>query len=165
MPNLTQRIIDTTKHPEQGQVIYRDSELTGFAMRVTPGAKSYIVESRVNGVKRRFTIGRCDLMSLEDARKRARELLAGMTAGADPTAAKRIAQTASVTLAEVLDVYLATKELRPGTIQVYRRMCNNAFKAWLHMPIVQITKDMCVLRIKSNNDSGGNRIRIPVQIE
>jgi hypothetical protein len=42
----------------------------------------------------------------------------------------------------VLEVYLATKELRPGTINVYRRIINDAFKEWLGKPLNFITKDM-----------------------
>ncbi len=36
MPKLTQKMVDTTKAPPKGQVFYRDEELEGFALRVTP---------------------------------------------------------------------------------------------------------------------------------
>ena len=74
MPKLTQRISDTTIAPASGQLIIRDEELKGFGLRITPQKRTYIVDSRVNGVRRRVTIGRCDLLSLEEARLKARQI-------------------------------------------------------------------------------------------
>ena len=47
----------------------------------------------------------------------------------------------AITLREVLNVYLATKELRPSTIYVYRRIIPDVFTDWLDKPITSITKD------------------------
>jgi hypothetical protein len=51
---LTKTAIDHIKPPARGQVFFRDESLMGFALRVTPsGAKSFIVETRINGRMRR----------------------------------------------------------------------------------------------------------------
>ena len=81
-------------------------------------------------------------MSLEEARAKAREHLNKMASGIDPDAEKKIQKQATITLREVLDVYLATKQLKPSTVNVYRRQCANAFPAWMDKPVTAITRDM-----------------------
>ncbi len=142
MQRITKRMIDTGKPPEKGQVFYWDDELIGFGVRATTGSISFIAECRTNGVKRRVTLGKYGVLSVDDARKLARQALAEMAMGIDPVAEKKRERSETITLAEVLEVYLATKELRPGTIKVYRRIINDAFKEWLGKPLTFITKDM-----------------------
>jgi hypothetical protein len=122
MPKLTQRISDTTIAPASGQLIIRDEELKGFGLRVTPQKKTYIVDSRVNGVRRRVTIGRCDLLTLEEARLKARQVLLDMASGIDPTAEKRNEKIARITLIELLEEYLQVRTLKASTASVYRRV-------------------------------------------
>jgi integrase len=142
MQKLTQRTVDITKGPDRGKLIIRDSELKGFGLSVSSVSKSYIVDCRVNGIKRRVTVGRAELLSLDEGRAKARELLSKMTMGIDPNAEKRLEKVAVITLREILDVYLATKQLKPSTISVYRRQCFNAFPTWMDKPVVSLTKDM-----------------------
>jgi hypothetical protein len=55
----------------------------GFGLRTTPaGSKAFIVEARVNGRMRRFTLGRADRLTVHEARGQARDKLAGMARGA-----------------------------------------------------------------------------------
>jgi integrase len=147
-------MIDTTKVPPKGQVILRDSELKGFGVRISPESSAYVVEARVNGKNTRITIGKTSLMSLEEARDRARELLSKMTQGIDPNAEKKLEQVAAITLRELLQVYLATKELKPNTVSVYTRQCNNAFVNWLDKPITSITKDMVEQKHREMSNGG-----------
>ena len=55
---LTKRAVDAAKPPD-GDVIYRDTELKGFGLKVTPsGRKVYFAYYRTwNGQQRRPTIG------------------------------------------------------------------------------------------------------------
>jgi integrase len=142
MPKLTQKMVDTTKAPATGQVFYRDEELEGFALRVTPGSKSYIVECRVNGKARRITLGKASLLTIDEARLQARQTLVQMASGFDPHAEKRNEKVASVTLLEVLEEYLAVRTLKPSTVEVYRRVVKKSLKEWLSLPITEITKNM-----------------------
>src|ERR671913_1749894 len=67
-------------------VIYYDSELTGFGLRVMPsGHRSWIVEYRSKapetfGAKRRMVIGAPDKLTPDEARKQARILLKSSSA-------------------------------------------------------------------------------------
>ena len=134
-------MIDISSAPEKGQIFVWDDELVGFGVRITPGSKSFVAESRINGVKRRVTLGRYPTLLVEEAKKKARQALAEMANGIDPVEGKRQSKKLAITLREVLNVYLATKELRPSTIYVYRRIISNVFTDWLDKPITSITKD------------------------
>jgi len=141
MPKLTQRMIDITTATVTKQVILRDSDLQCFGIRISSKSATYIVECRFQGKTKRVTVGKAALMTVEEAREKARQILAKMSLGVDPDAEKKSRLISAITLNEVLEVYLATKQLRPSTIRAYRRITRHAFKDWLYMPVVQITKD------------------------
>jgi hypothetical protein len=70
---LTAKFIEqTARRLDKQQVIIRDDELLGLGLRVTKGSMSWIVEGRDHGAHRRITIGKYQLMSVEDARHAAR---------------------------------------------------------------------------------------------
>jgi hypothetical protein len=82
---ITQEFVNQVAPPSSGQIIYRDSLLTGFGLRVTPGAKkSFISEGRVNGIVRRVTIGRANLFTADEARSEAARLRQQMDMGIEP---------------------------------------------------------------------------------
>jgi hypothetical protein len=58
MPKLTKRLVDAVKHPASGQAFVRDNELRGFALRITPGSKTFVLEKEINGRVRRLSLGR-----------------------------------------------------------------------------------------------------------
>jgi len=133
---------DITK-PDRGQKIYRDSELKGFGLRVTPGSMSYIVESRVNGKSRSVTIGRCEDMTPEQARREARRILGQMSQNKVPTP-----KQSKVTLREVLDSFLDVRKLKPNTVRSYRGLLERCVPDWLDLPITGITYEMVQTRHK-----------------
>lgn len=147
MPKLTKRFIESKiTRPPRGQIIFRDSELRGFALRVTSGSMSYIVECRVNGVNRRITIGPHGPLTPDQARKEAQKLLAMMTPGRDPVAEATKLKVASVTLQEVLDKYLMTRTLRPNSVRNFKQVLERCLGDWLTEPIASITKAMVEVR-------------------
>lgn len=143
MPKLTLKFIESKiQPPERGQIIYRDDLLRGFALRVTPGSMSYVVECRVNGISRRITIGPHGPLTPELARKEAQKLLALMTTGRDPVLEAEKERLATVTLAEVLDKYLTMRTLRPNSIRSFKQVLRRCLGDWLQKPITNITKEM-----------------------
>lgn len=55
---ITKVVVDRAAVPAHGQTLLRDRELKGFGLRITAGgAKSFIVEKRINGRVRRITLG------------------------------------------------------------------------------------------------------------
>ena len=76
--HITKSFVDQVALPlakENGktnQAFYRDSATPGFGLRVTSGgAKSFIVEKRIQGKVKRVTLGKYDNLSVEQARNAA----------------------------------------------------------------------------------------------
>lgn len=84
MLRLTKQLIDETPFPAAGQVFVRDTELRGFALRVTKGRKSFILEKRIRGRMRRLTIGPYGPLTLDQARKLAAAHVGAIAQGFDP---------------------------------------------------------------------------------
>lgn len=140
---LTKTVVDQATTPEKGQRFLRDEALPGFALRITHGgAKSFIVEKRINGRVRRQTLGRYGPLTVEQARKEAQKVLGRIAAGADPIAERQEALARSVTLSEAFAAYLAArKDLKASTLKDYHQLMNTAFRDWQHRELAAITKD------------------------
>ena len=84
MPRLTKQLIDATPFPPAGQVFVRDAELPGFALRVTQGRKSFVLEKRIRGRMRRLTIGPYGPLTVDQARTLANIHVGAIAQGTDP---------------------------------------------------------------------------------
>lgn len=131
---LTKSFVDKEASlPSKDQVFYRDTELKGFALRITAsGTKSFVVEKIIGHKVRRITLGKySDALPVEKARKKAQILLGQIADGIDPIAEKRADKMRCVSLKEVLDDYMqARKSLKPKTLYDYKRVLNIAFDNW-----------------------------------
>ncbi len=105
MPKLTKRVIDAAAHPSSGQVFLRDDELRGFAVRITPGSKSFVVEREIHGRVKRLTIGRYGVMTVDQARDLAKIKIGEIAAGKDPVEEQR-QRRKSITFDELAQIYL-----------------------------------------------------------
>lgn len=140
------------------QIFYRDSELKGFALRITAnGTKSFVIEKIIGNKVRRITLGKySDALPVEKARKKAQVLLGQIADGIDPIAEKRATKMRSVTLKEVLDDYMqARKSLKPKTLYDYKRVLNIAFDNWKNKPLTSITKEMVAKQHKKLGQENG----------
>jgi integrase len=147
---ITKSFVDKVEPPKpkteqtSTQDFYRDEAIPGFGLRITSGgAKSFIVEKRVNGRVKRMTLGRYGNLTVEQARTEAMKILGKVATGSDPIAEKRERYARSVSLQQVFNDYLKTrKDLKESTIQDYTKIMNTSFDGWLNTPIAEITKDM-----------------------
>src|SRR5262245_1191491 len=140
---LTEKAIASLKAPDPSgrQVMYWDTELRGFGVRVsgTTNDKRYVVQKAINGKTRRVTLGATNVLSLADARIRAQQRLGDFARGIDPKAKK----AGSATLGSVLDDYLAArKDLRPRTRESYKAAIEGHLRAWKDRPLSSISRDM-----------------------
>jgi integrase len=90
--HLTQRSVQAAKPPASGYIILFDDKIAGFGVRVTAaGAKSFILNYRVGGEKRRYTIGSWPKWTADAARDEATNVLlpAINKKGADPVRDKK----------------------------------------------------------------------------
>jgi len=91
--HLTKRVIDAAT-PKQKRYDIWDSEIPGFGLRVgIGGAKSFVLRYRAEGggraaPKRHMTIGRFGTLTVEMARRQAKQLLAQAMVGEDPARAR-----------------------------------------------------------------------------
>lgn len=145
---LNKSFVEKVDLPVKGQKFYRDTELKGFALRVTPGAKTYIVETWISskGKSCRYTVGKHGKVKHEWARQKAEEILHMTAAGIDPLELKRKErrlheERALVTLRAAWESYKANRNLRDTTIKIYETALRLCFSDWLDQPITQITKD------------------------
>ena len=139
---LTKKVVEGLPTPESGQTIYWDAPLLGFGLRITPGAKSYICERRVNRRTVRFTIGRADQITTERARQLAQDQLNRMVKGEDINRTKRGAVRETVTLEEACKEFLQTRDLKPSTLRDYQWMMKKVFHDWKKKPVTGISRDM-----------------------
>lgn len=80
--NLTDPTFRRLRVPEKGRVTYSDDAVPGFGVRVSAtGAKSFVL--LVGRARRRITIGKHPTITLQQARARAREILAQRVLGKD----------------------------------------------------------------------------------
>ena len=103
---LTKKIVDEAK-PAEKDVWLWDSQLPGFGLRVKPtGLKSYLVQYRDAGNRtRRVTIGRHGVITTEQARLEAQQLLASVARGDNP-AERRIEESEEPTIEDLAERYL-----------------------------------------------------------
>ncbi len=102
---LTKRLVDSLSAAPKDNFLW-DLDVTGFGLKITPkGRKVYIVQKRLNGHLRRFTIGQHGAPWTPDtARVEANKILVTLSSGIDPSEEKRKTQ-ADLTVAELCDHY------------------------------------------------------------
>ncbi|MFN0262258.1 tyrosine-type recombinase/integrase [Tepidamorphus sp. 3E244] len=106
MPSLSKRVVDAEKADGKRRIVW-DSAMPGFGLLVLPsGTKSFVLQYRnSHGRSRRMTLGRYGTMTVDQARKRARELLVDVSKDQDPVALKAKQRTAPK-VDDLLDKYL-----------------------------------------------------------
>ena len=123
IPKLTRRAVEALK-ANGADTVYWDGEITGFGVRVRKsGRKNYVLQTRVRGKLRWFTIGQHGRITPDQARAAAHEILAQAKMGVDPrdADAKRKAEPVMTELGRrFLEEYVPT-HCKPSTQGEYRR--------------------------------------------
>jgi integrase len=84
MAKLTKRTVDALRASARDLIVF-DDEVKGFGVRVLPsGQKTYLAQYRSGGRTRRVKIGRHGVLTAEQARAKAKELLGTVAKGDDP---------------------------------------------------------------------------------
>lgn len=146
---LTARTVERLRAPTATgrQTLYWDEAMPGFAVLASgvSAAKTYVVQGVIGGKERRVRIGRADVLSLAEARERAKRILADFLLGHDPKSTG-----GGMTLGAALDGYLAArKTLRPKTVADYRGVVVKYLAPWLNVRLKDISADMVEKRHRS----------------
>lgn len=104
---ITKRLVDALKPSPDGDRFIWDADLRGFGLRMKPsGSASYLVQYRTpQGRTRRLAFAKINTLTPDEARTKARSLLAEVVDGADPSAERHNRRTA-LTVAELCAQYL-----------------------------------------------------------
>lgn len=119
---ISQRTVKNLAAPKAGSRIMWDSEIKGFGVRITAaGVASYILDYRIHGRHRRYTIGRHPEWSSEAARSEAAALKPRISKGYDPLHEKQMART-EPTINDLAEEYKERVKKRPGSLRNDREM-------------------------------------------
>jgi integrase len=91
---LTDKVVRELPFAERGSKLTFDSELTGFAVRSTVGAKAFVLNTRIDGRLRQPTIGSYPEWTTALARAEAARLKREIDLGNDPLREREEARTA-----------------------------------------------------------------------
>lgn len=155
---LTERAIKAAKPPAKGYTLLWDSgpkRVPGFGLRITGAdARSFILDYRISGRKRRYTIGRWPAWSAQAARERAGALLRGIEAGNDPLEQREAAREAQTnTLGKYLAGPYTEHQRRKKSGELTLAMIRRSFADLLTRPLPSLKKsDIAAWRKKREAD-------------
>lgn len=123
MAKLTKRTVDALK-PEDRDFFIWDSQIAGFGIRIMPsGAKTYQAQYRKGGRTRRVSVGRHGKITVDEARKLAKEIMGQVAKGENP--AEEISQHRKApTIAALCERFFEAhvmERCKPSTQGEYRR--------------------------------------------
>jgi integrase len=144
MPTIkfSKTVLDRLPHPVQGQIDYWDENLKGFGLTVGAKTKTYFVYRRVNGSKVKVKIESHNVMTLDQARDKAKQLLIDMKAGTNPNTEKKKNQDRGITLQKAYEEYVSIRKTKEHTQMNDRSFLKCHLSDWLNKPIADITTDM-----------------------
>lgn len=153
--------VDDLPLADKGQTIYRDTDLIGFALRVTPNSKTYIVDRKYNNELYRVTVGGSKDISAAGARKKAQLILSKILNGEYIKQSKNndVGDPLLITINQVLDVYLSRNDFKPKTIRQYRKYIDLYLNGWGEKKLFEITKNQLLdkfLEVSAISESSAN---------
>ena len=124
---ISKKTVEAVK-PGLKDVFLWDTELPTFGVKITPvGRRVYIVQYRVGGRQRRYTIGLHGPLTPDQARNEARRILGEVAKGHDP-ASGRAEGRKGLTIADLAERYLsehAEVKKRPSSVQTDKWLLAN----------------------------------------
>lgn len=184
MPKLTKSIVDRAELRDKQYTIWC-SDLTGFGVYVHPtGRRTYFVDYRIDGRRRRMTIGRHGTLTTEEARKLAIGTMGGVVREKSDPLLDRKTRRASLTVSDLCDQYMEAAEKgvilgrskkRPkkaSTIEIDRGRVERHIKPLLgaklvidlaRADVVKFARDVTTGKTAVKNRKGKNGARIEVK--
>jgi integrase len=146
MPKISKTFVEKVQPPASGHTVHwdggHDRAVKGYGLRVSSqGKRVFVAAGRVHGKQVQFTLGPFGQFTEDEARAKARSVLQQMREGVDPRDVKKADEAAKITLAQVMEAYIA----RPGKLKAsskreIERHVSKVFADWQHRPITEITE-------------------------
>jgi hypothetical protein len=115
--------------------LLRDRVLCGFCVRMNPRKRTFRIATSVAGKQFRMTLGHWPLMSVDEARARALEVLRECRAGRRPG---KVVAVALPTLRDALVAYSAAKRLKVSSQKRYDSTFRTHFPVWLDRSVAEL---------------------------
>src|SRR4051794_24946825 len=163
-----QTVATLTLLPGKTELIIFDEVLPGFGVRLRAGGKRvWIAQYRMGAKQRRITIGSVQAIDPDEARRRAKEVLAHAQLGKDPQADKAEARAkAALTLGSVVERYLdrhAALRLKPKTLADTQRYLRHHWRPLHPLPLHKVERRHAAVYLAeiatSNGPIAANRAR------
>ena len=157
---LTKTAVDRIEPPATGKVIVWDTEQTGFAVYVTSqNVRSWFINFRTrDGRDRRLVLGRCNRLTLDQARIEARAKLAEVDKGHDPTLERKELR-ARMRMDELLDLYIndeMPRRKRASTIKLHTGQIDRYIRPDLgSLAVADVTREHIRSLHRKVTDKGG----------
>lgn len=156
---LTKRVVDAIiyRGSKGSRDVRWDGDVKGFGLRIYPdGKKAFVVSYRINGRKRLMTLGAYGVLTLDQARDKAKVALAKVVEGRDPLGEKQAKDregTVKVLCADYLERHAKLK--KRTWRQDDRRINGRILPAWGNLKVSAITSaDVAALHHKVSRDGG-----------
>jgi integrase len=155
--HLTKRAVDQARYSSngahgRGHHVLWDSSVRGFGLRVHPsGRKTFVVFYRAAGRKRLLSLGGYPELTVDQARRLAREKLLTVAGGADPVEDARKERQRSVTFGELARRFLEehAKVHKKSVRDDEQRIEDYLEKAWGPKPAASVRRaDVAELHLK-----------------
>ena len=147
-------------HSDKADAVYYDDDLDGFGIRIRAGgSRNYVVRYRLGGLERRHTIGSVSVLTLDQARQKARRVLVAVDEGRDPTAEKATKKAATSLLfssvtADYLDTIKST--MKPRSHVEIVRYLNRDWKPLHGLPLGAVSRAIVASRLREIAKTSGN---------
>ena len=143
MFRLTKRSVEGFSVEAKDYLVW-DRDVRGFGVRIYPsGKKTYLVQYRAGRRTRRVTIGQHGVLTTDEARREAKQLLASVARGDDPSAqrqAKRHAPTVAGLCDRFLEEYV-DQHCKPTTARDYHSIIRRFIRPKLGpIAIAEVTR-------------------------
>ncbi|MCH4812105.1 tyrosine-type recombinase/integrase [Vreelandella neptunia] len=146
---LTKTVVEKLQPVEGKQVVYWDSDIVGFGVRVSPGgSRAFFYQGRLNGKIKKITIGKLGRITAEAARKDAKRIQSMMELGQDPSPSKEKTQE-SATFGDLMSAYveLLEQQGKMSARNVKNQIARDIEKAFPKLwgkPATNMTLDDCM---------------------
>ena len=117
--------------------ILRDRVLCGFCVRMNARKRSFKVATSVAGKQFRMVLGYWPLMSVDEARALAADVLRECRAGRTPSRVKTVAAVSPTLRFALMDYYLA-KKIKASSQKRYESLMRTHFGEWLEESVSEL---------------------------
>lgn len=132
---ITKQFVEKQPLQTSGQVLWWDTELPGFGLRIGQKTKAFFAEAKIYRKTIRYTVGTSRRMTPEVARQEAKSILQDMERGIDPRKARQPVPT----LSDAYEAFKKTRQLAARTLYDYDRFLEKYFANWRQKGINEIS--------------------------